>query len=242
MGWSATCNKGFLADVYRPAPSPSWLLLLLPLGMPDLVLGNDIDPSVLRGPAFGDQAKVERLERAPDQTDEQRRRLDVLAYEIFDPPVAGLKYNYFRVESSELFKRFGVPTITDVQFVRHRDPGPNDPADIEKLTWAFPGMLMQVTAYPPSAKQNPEKVIISRVEISSEGYNLQNGLRAGLPAAVFIARLGNPNRRGKKHMQYFVEDVKKMERGFDEVSAYQIEMSFDENEIVRKISWTWEWH
>jgi hypothetical protein len=216
--------------------------LLLVMGMPEVIVANEVAPMELRGPSFGDQTKIERRTYVDGQTNEQRQRLDLLAYEIFDPSVPNLKYKYFRVESQELFKRFGIPKTTNATLYPHRDPGPGDPRDIEKLTWEFPGMVMEVISYPPSARQNPEKVMISRVEISSERYNLQNGLKVHQRASVFIARLGNPNHREEKRMKYVVEDRKELRPAVYGVSAYKIEMDLDENDVVRKIAWTWGFH
>ncbi len=212
------------------------------MGMPEAVIASDVVPSGLRGPAFGDQTKVERHERVPGQTDEQRRHLDLLAYEIFDPPVPGLEYGYFRVESQNLFKQLGTPKTTSATLYPYRDPGPDAPRDMERLMWEFPGMVMEVIAYPPSARRNPEKIAISRVEISDERYVLQNGLKVNQPASVFISRLGSPNYREKNRMKYVVEDHKELKPAVYEVSAYEIEMILDENNVVRKITWTWGSH
>ncbi len=218
------------------------LTLLLVMGMLDVVVASEVIPSELRGPAFGDQKKIERREHAPGQTNEQRQRLDLLAYEIFDPPVPDFRYGYFRVESQNLFKQLGTPKTTSATLYPHRDPGPGAPRYIERLMWEFPGMVMEVIAYPPSARRNPEKVAISRVEISDERYVLQNGLKVNQPASVFISRLGNPNHREKNRMKYVVEDHKELKPAVYEVSAYQIEMILDENNVVRKIIWTWNFH
>jgi len=144
-----------------------FLGLLLITGVPEIVAAGEVKTVRLRGPAFGDQTNVERQDRVPGQTDAQRQHLDLLAYEIFEPTVPGFEYGYFRVESKELFKRFGIPKTVKAGLYLHRDPHPDEPQHIEALTWEFPGMVMDVIAYPPSANHSPDKVIIKRVEISS---------------------------------------------------------------------------
>ena len=173
------------------------------------------------------------------QTNEQRQRLDLLAYEIFEPPVPTLEYQYVRVSANALFKRFGKPKITSEALERHRDPNPGAPAMIEALTWDFSGMVMDVTAYPPSVNHDPKKISINRIEITSSRYKLQNRLEVGQPISKFISQLGNPNSRDKSSMSYLVEDHKETGPSVYEVTAYQIEMALDEDDIVRRITWTW---
>jgi len=195
-----------------------------------------------RGPAFGDQTNVKRQINVSGQTNEQRQRLDLLAYEIFEPSVPTLEYKYFRVKASELIKRFGKPNTTNVSFYAHPDPPPDGPTQIEELTWQFPGMVMDITAYPPTTSGNPDEIMISRIEITSPAYDLKNELKVGQPAATFIAQLGNPNIRNKAYMSYFIEDHVQVEPAVYDVSAYQIQMALDDSNIVTKITWTWGWH
>lgn len=195
-----------------------------------------------RGPAFGDQTNVRRQISVSGQANEQRQRLDLLAYEIFDPSVPTLDYKYFRVKASELFKRFGVPNTTNVNFYAHRDPPPGGPTQIEELTWQFPGMVMDITAYPPPTSGYPDEILISRIEITSPAYDLKDELKVGQPAAKFIAQLGNPNVRNKAYMSYFVEDHVQVKPAVYDVSAYQIQMALNDSDIVTKITWTWGWH
>lgn len=216
--------------------------LLLIMGTSAIVAADRVTPPELRGPSYGDQSNVERKVYGEGQSDDQRQQLDLLAYEVFQPSVSSLKYEYFRVEASELFKRFGTPKIAKTGYVPHRDPSPDESSQVEAITWAFPGMVIDVTAYPPSASHNPERVMISRVEISEPRYTLQNGLRIGQPASEFIAQLGNPNFKHEKMFIYTVEDWIKTKPSVYKIAAYQIKMLLDDSNNVKKITWDWGWH
>ncbi len=169
------------------------------------------------------------------RTTEQRARLDTLAYEIFEPKVPGLEYRYERVKSKDLFARFGEPTIKSVGQYRHIDPLPNAPTYIQTITWQFPGMVVEVGAYPPSPTHAPQHVWLSRVEISSPKYRLSHGLGVGQSLAAFVSKLGEPTGQYASPMRYSVNEEIEDGPGY----YYRISLSLDADGKVKKIEWDW---
>jgi len=173
------------------------------------------------------------------RTTEQRARLDRLAYEIFEPKVPGLEYRYERVKSKDLFARFGAPTIKSVGQYRHIDPLPNAPTHIQTITWQFPGMVLEVGAYPPSPTHAPQQVWLSDVEISSSKYRLKHGLRVGQSQAAFVSKLGEPTGQYESTMYYLVNEEIEDGPGYYRVIFYRISLSLDADGKVKKIEWHW---
>ncbi len=169
------------------------------------------------------------------RTTEQRARLDTLAYEIFEPKVPDLEYRYERVKSKDLFARFGEPTIKSVGQYRHIDPLPNAPTHIQTITWQFPGMVLEVGAYPPSPTHAPQQVWLSHVEIASSKYRLKHGLRVGQSQAAFVSKLGEPTRQYESTMRYLVNE--EIEDGPS--YYYRISLSLAADGKVKKIVWDW---
>ena len=181
--------------------------------------------------------KIEKKGHVPGRTPDHRARLDALGWEIFEPKIPSFDYHYFRVKSQELFNRFGEPVIRSSRKVQHRDPGPNDPPYFEVITWQFPGMLIEVGAYPPS--ETPDLVWLRRVEISSPTYALKHGLRVDQPVSAFISLLGKPNRQDHQKMEYLIEDWIELENR-THIATYQIRLFLDNNANVQTVLFTWE--
>lgn len=189
------------------------------------------------GSAESQPVKVVRKGHVLGRTADHRARLDALGWEIFEPKIPSFEYRYFRVKSKELFTRFGEPVIRSTRKVRHRDPGPNDPPYFEIITWQFPGMLLEVGAYPPS--ETPELVWLRRVEISSPKYALKHGLRVGQPASSFVSLLGKPNRQDHQKMEYLIEDWIEL-KNRTHIATYQIRIFVDGEGNALTVLFTWE--
>lgn len=183
--------------------------------------------------ASGNSEEIQLLEAG------QQQRLDVLAYEIFEQPVPNLKYRYFRINSRDLFRRFGKPKVTKYELSPHRDPGPMAPQMIEHQVWLFPGMNLEISAYPPSANHKPEKIIINRIEIFGPTHRLKYGLNVGVPLSRFIERLGEPNVLTQGAASYFIDGWKRKGSPGYTGAEYQIDLKLDENQIVKRIIWEW---
>ena len=196
-------------------------------------------PQFLPGIVVIEGSASEGTTRTPEssetRTTEQRARLDTLAYEIFEPKVPGLEYRYERVKSKDLFARFGEPTIKSVGQYRHIDPLPNAPTYIQTITWQFPGMVVEVSAYPPSPTHAPQHVWLSRVEISSPKYRLSHGLGVSQSLAAFVSKLGEPTGQYASPMRYSVNEEIEDGPGY----YYRISLSLDADGKVKKIEWDW---
>lgn len=181
--------------------------------------------------------KIDRKGHVSGRTADHRARLDALGWEIFEPKIPGFERGYWRVKSKELFARFGEPVVRSSRKVQHRDPGPNDPPYFQVITWQFPGMLLEVGAYPPS--EAPDLVWLRRIEISSPQYTLKHGLRVGQPVSSLVSLLGNPNRQDDQKIEYLIEDWIKLENS-TLIATYQIRIFPDEKSNVQTILFTWE--
>lgn len=163
------------------------------------------------------------------RTDIQRMSLDSLGTEVFDPGLRGLGLNSRTVSYDDLVSRFGEALNVSVRKEQNYDPPPEG---YDHITWERDGLVIEMIASSQSINEGRNrKLWLERIKLSSSQYTLKHGLKIGLPRALFLTRIGKPNSDYGGVMRYECEQP-----------VCQIELDTDQDDKVKKISWTWYEH